>query len=86
MTDTSAAMATLQRRLLMERPAAERLKMGCAMFDTARALMRAGLGDATGTDGSVALRIRLFERTYGRDFDAKTAARIIARLRDATDA
>jgi hypothetical protein len=86
MTDTSVAMASLQRRLLMERPAVERLKMGCAMFDAARALMRAGLGDATGTDRSVALRVRLFERTYGRDFDATTAARIVAHLRDAKDA
>jgi hypothetical protein len=79
-------MASLQRRLLLERPAAERLKMGCAMFDTARTLMRAGLGDATGTDQSVALRVRLFERTYGRDFDATTAARIVAHLRDTTNA
>jgi hypothetical protein len=67
-------MASLQRRLLMERTEAERLRMGCAMFDAARALMRAGLGDATGTDRSAALRVRLFERTYGSDFDATTAA------------
>jgi len=77
-------MASLQRRLLMERPAGERLKMGCAMFDTARALMRAGLGDAAGTDRSAAMRVRLFERTYGRDFDAATAARIVAHLRKDT--
>jgi hypothetical protein len=40
------AIATLQRQLLMQRSGTERLKMGCTMFDTARALMRAGLGDA----------------------------------------
>jgi hypothetical protein len=79
-------MASLQRRLLMERTEAERLRMGCAMFDAARALMRAGLGDATGTDRSAALRVRLFEQTYGSDFDATTAARIIAHLRDTTAA
>lgn len=86
MNDTSPAMASLQRRFLMERTGAERLKMGCAMFDTARALMRAGLGDATGRDRSPAMRVRLFERTYGRDFDATAAARIIAHLRGPTDA
>lgn len=61
------------------------LKMGCAMFDTARALMRAGLGDHTGLDDSPALRVRLFERTYGNDFDAATVARIVAHLRGAPD-
>jgi len=83
--DTSPAAAELQHRLLMERSGVERLKMGCDMFDTARALMRAGLGDTTGKDRSAALRVRLFERTYGRDFDAATAARIIAHLRATTD-
>jgi hypothetical protein len=78
-------MAALQRRLLMKRTGAERLKMGCAMFDTARALMRAGLGDEIGTDRSPELRVRLFERTYGRDFDATTAARIIAHLQTTSD-
>ena len=74
-------VASLQRRLLMERSGAERLKMGCSMFDTARALMRAGFGEDLGTDRSPALRVWLFERTYGRDFDPATAARIIADLR-----
>ena len=80
MTDTSAHMASVQRRRLLERSAAERLAMACAMFDTARALSRAGLGDPTGTDRAPALLVRLFERTYGRDFDPETAARIVAHL------
>lgn len=81
MNDTHPEMRAEQRRLLMARTPAERLEMGCAMFDAARALMRAGLGDAAGTDASVAMRIRLFERTYGRDFDAATTARIVEHLR-----
>lgn len=80
MTDTSAEMADLQRRRVLERSGEERLQMACAMFDMARALMRAGLGDATGTDSSPELLVRLFERTYGRDFDPETAARIGAHL------
>ena len=47
---------------------------------------RAGLGDEIGTDRSPALRVRLFERTYGSEFDATTKARIIAHLRGTTDA
>jgi hypothetical protein len=78
--DTTPAMRAMQRTLLLKRSGAERLKMGCAMFDTARALMRAGLGDPGGSDPSPAMRARLFERTYGRDFDPATAARIVAHL------
>jgi hypothetical protein len=65
----------------MERSGAERLKMGCSMFDTARALMRAGLGQDREGERSPDVQAWLFERTYGRDFDRATAARIIARLR-----
>lgn len=79
-TDTSAKMADLQRRRVLERSGEERLQIAYAMFDTARALMRAGLGDATETDRSPALLVRLFERTYGRDFDPESAARIVAHL------
>jgi hypothetical protein len=75
-------MASLQRRLLMERSGVERLKMGFSMFDAARALMRAGFAEEPGTDPSPA-QVRLFERTYGRDFDPVTAARIIDHLRRA---
>ena len=80
MNDTSPAIATLQRQLLMQRSGTERLKMGCAMFDTARTLMRAGLGDGTGVDRSPTMRMRLFERTYGREFNPVAAARIVAHL------
>ena len=68
-------------KTLLERSGAERLKMGFSMFDTARALMRAGLGEEIGTGRSPELLVRLFERTYGSDFDPETAARIIAHLR-----
>jgi hypothetical protein len=67
----------------MERSMAERLKMGCSMFDAARALMRAGLGDTSGAVPTPDIRVRLFQRTYGRDFDAVTTARIVAHLRAA---
>jgi hypothetical protein len=78
--DTAPAVRDLQRTLLLQRSGAERLKMGCAMFDAARALMRAGLGDPGGSDRSPAMRARLFQRTYGRDFEPAVTARIVAHL------
>ena len=81
MTDTPEAVRDLYRRLLMRRSGADRLRMGCDMFDTARAFVRSSLGDPSGTDASPDLKARLFLRTYGTDFDAETVARITARLR-----
>jgi len=79
-TDTPAAVEARVRALLMRRSGGERLLMGCSMFDTARAFVRAGLGDPAGRDYSSALRVQLFLRTYGADFDAATRARIVAHL------
>ena len=78
MKDTPEAVQNFYRMLLMERSGSERLKMGCAMFDTARSLTRASLHATSHTDA--ALRVQLFVRTYGQDFDSATAARIAAWL------
>jgi hypothetical protein len=67
--------------MLMRRSGAERLRMGCAMFDVARRLMRAGLGDPDGMDDSPEMRARLFVRTYGTDFDPDARDRIVLWLR-----
>lgn len=55
--------------------------MAAAMFDGARALMRAALGDADGTDHSPAMRAELFLRTVGCEFDIAARERIAERLR-----
>ena len=52
--------------------------MGCAMFDTARAFARASLRGRSHNDDE--LRVHLFVRTYGGDFDAETVERISAWL------
>jgi hypothetical protein len=54
----------------MRRSGSERLQMGCAMFDTARAFALANLRRRSRNDAE--LRIHLFVRTYGGDFDAET--------------
>jgi hypothetical protein len=78
MNDTPEAVQNLYRTLLMRRSGSERLHMGCAMFDTARALARVHLWTSSHTDAE--LKVRLFVRTYGGDFDADTTARIAAWL------
>ena len=79
MKDTPQTVQDLYRTLLMDRPGTERLKMGCAMFDASRALARANLRAHLHTE--VDIRVRLFVRTYGRDFDPATVEKIVERLR-----
>lgn len=81
MIDTPPHVATRYRQMLMQRSGEERLLMGGRMFDAARTLMRAGLGDPDGADRSTEMQVKLFLRTYGQDFDPQTRDRIAARLR-----
>lgn len=78
MNDTPQAVQDLYRTLLMERSGVERLKMGCAMFDASRVLARGNLEAHLHTD--VDVRVRLFVRTYVRDFDPDTVEQIVQRF------
>jgi hypothetical protein len=81
-TDTAPTVAQLYRKLLLERSGAERLKMGCAMFDSARAMMRASLSATEPPATTADLRVQLFLRTYSRDLDPLTVARVVKSLGD----
>ncbi len=65
--DTSPEMAQKYKDLIMALSPGQRLLMGCEMFDTAKALMEAGLAIEPNPK-NLSLRIRLFHRLYGRDF------------------
>ena len=78
MNDTPEAVQNFYRMLLMSRSGSERLRMGCAMFDTARAFVRANLQASSHHNNE--LRVRLFIRTYDEDFDPDTTQRIAAWL------
>jgi hypothetical protein len=75
MNDTPEAVQNFYRTVLMRRSGGERVQMGCAMFDTARAFALASLRGLSHSDDE--LRARLFVRTYGGGLDAVTAARIV---------
>lgn len=63
--------------MMMQRSGIERLKMGCAMFDAARILMRASITAENETE----MRVQIFKRTYENDFDPETVAKIVAWIR-----
>ncbi len=66
--------------MLLARSSADRLKMGCSMSATARALARASVVARAPHASPAALRCALFLRFYGDEFDAAERARILARL------
>lgn len=83
MNDTSADMEERYRALLMQKTGEERLKMGCAMRDTARAFVEASLREKNPDATVAAIRQGLFLRLYGHEFDAPTSARILAAIEQA---
>ena len=83
MNDTSADMEERYRALLMQRTGEERLKMGCAMRDTARAFVKASLREKDPEATVAAIRQGLFLRFYGHEFDALTRAKILTAIEQA---
>jgi hypothetical protein len=83
MNDTSPEMDARYRAMLMQRSGEERLKMGCAMRDTARALIEASIHAQDPHATPESIRKALFLRFYGHEFDAATRAKILAAIESA---
>lgn len=86
MRDTSPEMEQKYREMLLERSGEERLKMGCSMYATARALVVASVLERDPLASPAALRRAIFLRFYGHEFDARTRERILKRLGEQPDA
>lgn len=80
MNDTPIAMEIRYRQMLMQRSSAERLKMGCSMLATARALIVASVRERAPDISSEGLRRALFLRLYRDDFSADERQRIMGGL------
>ncbi len=61
--------------------AIERLRMSSAMFESAKRLIAASLRHSDPTMSPSELKVRIFDRLYGDDFDEPTRERIRAVLR-----
>ena len=81
MEDTTSDVETRFASLLAARSGAERILIACEMFDLARALVVSSVATEEPALSPADLRARIFERTYGNDFNPEDRARIIARLR-----
>ena len=83
MNDTSTDMDQRYRAMLMQRTGEERLIMGCAMRDTARAIVEASIREHDPQATVEVIRKSLFLRFYGHEFDSETRAKILAAIESA---
>ncbi|MGB7219664.1 MAG: hypothetical protein WBD07_12760 [Vicinamibacterales bacterium] len=83
MNDTTADVEARLNALFMQRSGSDRVRMSCEMFALARALMVANITADCPDITAAELRAKVFERTYGEDFEADERTRIAARLRGA---
>ncbi len=79
--DTPPDVAAAFTALVMQRSEGERVMMALEMFDLARALMTADLRSRHPGISETELRVQIFERTYGSDFDETERGRIVQRMR-----
>ncbi|MBI4401244.1 MAG: hypothetical protein HY581_06395 [Nitrospirae bacterium] len=77
MSDTSPEIEQRYRAMLLQRSDEERLKMGCSMFATAQALVRASVLEKDPHATPAAIRRALFLRFYGHEFDPATREKIL---------
>jgi len=84
MKDTPPEMEARYRDMLMQRSGEERLKMGCAMRETARALVEASIREQDPQATPEAVRKGLFLRFYGHEFDAASREKILAAIESAS--
>ncbi len=80
MTDTSPEIETVWLEMWKKVPPAERFRMGCEMFSTAKELALVGIRKELGRDDPKEMRHRLFMRFYGADFTPEESARILQHL------
>jgi hypothetical protein len=80
MSDTPPEIERQYRLMLLQRSGEERLKMGCSMHATAKALVRASILNKTPSISPAELRKALFLRFYMNDFDSATREKILRAL------
>ncbi|TET54046.1 MAG: hypothetical protein E3J54_02895 [Actinobacteria bacterium] len=83
MKDTAPKINHLLYELFREKSGEERLIMGCSMFDTSKKIVISSIKQNNPDIGDSELKIKLFNRLYGRDFTQKDYQKITKHLKKA---
>ena len=82
MNDTSPEMELKMREMMMKKRPAERLRMGCSMFDMAKRLVISSIRQKDRAVTPRNLKKEIFLRFYGNDFDRATQQKILRTILD----
>jgi len=77
MKDTSEAMAVRFQNMIMDRNPAERLLMGCSMFDTAKQIVKSAIMDEHPKISPGEVKEKIFLRFYGMEFSEVEKEKIL---------
>ena len=80
MTDTPPEMEAKMREMMMKKTPAERLHMGCSMFDMAKRLVVSSILQKDPHTSPKSLKKEIFLRFYGNDFDEATKKKILGSI------
>jgi hypothetical protein len=80
MIDTHESIQIRFEKTMMQRSGAERLKMGCSMFDAAKEMACSSIFAENPRVSAEGLKKELFLRFYGQDFSPAQVQNIIGRL------
>ena len=85
MNDTSRQIAEKMRELINAKTPAERLRMGCSMYDFSKQLVIHSIQEREPGLSPSGLRCALFLRFYGNDFDSKKRQAILGHLSEGSE-
>ncbi|MBU4487794.1 MAG: hypothetical protein KKI13_01855 [Candidatus Omnitrophica bacterium] len=85
MNDTHPAIEAKFRKLMMAKSCQERLLMGCSMFDSAKQIVRSSIVQKQPKISLQEIKIEVFLRFYGTEFNESEKRKILAALRKDTD-
>jgi len=80
MKDTSEQISILFRNMIMKRDPAERLMMGCSMFDSAKTIVKSAILNQNSKITPKVLKKEIFLRFYGTDLDEIEKKKVISAL------
>ena len=82
MNDTDPRIEKIYSDMMKSKSGAEKLKMGCSMFSTSKALIATGIRHQHPDISDIDLKIAVFLKLYGDDFDEEQKQKITAYLRE----
>lgn len=82
MNDTSPEMTAKMREMILRKAPADRLRMGCSMYDFSKRLVVNAILRERPNLLPNALRGELFRRFYGNDFGIAQREKILERLNE----